>query len=68
MSLNVNKILKQAGCSRVSKSAVVKLQELCQELLAKISVEACNNARIFGRKTVKQQDIEEAWNRVVLKQ
>lgn len=61
MALNINKILKEYGCQRVSKQAVKRLEHLCIELLSKLAVESCNNARIFGRKTIKEEDVEKAW-------
>lgn len=61
MALNIRRILKQHGCQRVSKQAVKRLEQLCNDLLSKLAVESCNNARIFGRKTIKKEDVERAW-------
>ena len=54
----MEKILKQAGASRVSDKAKVALREVLEEYVEKISNDAIRFAAHAGRKTIKAGDIK----------
>ncbi len=56
---SAKKILKKAGAKRVSKSAKLKFIKLLEKYGSELAELAVKNAEIFGRKTIKEKDIEE---------
>jgi histone H3/H4 len=57
---SIKKILKKAGAGRIGESSVRKLKQLLEEYALVIARKAVKNAEYSGRKSVKEEDIEEA--------
>jgi len=57
---SIKKILKKAGALRTGKSAIKKLKKITEEKILIIAHKAVKNAEYSGRKSVKEEDIEEA--------
>ena len=53
-------VLKKAGAMRVSKSAITKFKKVVEHDLLIIARKAVKNAEYSGRKSVREEDIEEA--------
>ncbi|MCK4496676.1 MAG: NFYB/HAP3 family transcription factor subunit [Candidatus Aenigmarchaeota archaeon] len=60
----VERILREAGAKRVSKSATQAFAKYLEQLTAHIAEEAGNLAEHSGRKTIKEKDIKLAKKRV----
>jgi len=58
------RLCKRAGAERVSRAAARKLAEILEETGLKIAKEALNLARSAGRKTVKEEDIVRAAQKI----
>ncbi|MBW2973294.1 NFYB/HAP3 family transcription factor subunit [Candidatus Woesearchaeota archaeon] len=54
----MEKILKQAGASRVSDKAKIALRDVLEECVEQISNDAIRFAAHAGRKTIKAGDIK----------
>lgn len=54
----IKRLLKDAGASRISDDAAVKLAEVLEEIGEDLSRSATKLAKHAGRKTVKAEDIE----------
>jgi len=54
----MEKVLKQAGASRVSDKAKIALRDVLEEYVEKISSDAIRFAAHAGRKTIKAGDIK----------
>jgi histone H3/H4 len=57
----VKRLLKNAGASRISDEAAVKLAEVLEEMGEDLARDAIKLAKHAGRKTVKAEDIELAY-------
>ena len=54
----IKRLLKNAGASRISDDAAVKLAEVLEEIGEDLARDATKLAKHAGRKTVKAEDIE----------
>ncbi|MBR0473182.1 MAG: histone family protein [Methanosphaera sp.] len=54
----IKRLLKNAGASRISDEAAVKLAEVLEEIGEDLARDATKLAKHAGRKTVKAEDIE----------
>ena len=54
----IKRLLKNAGASRISDEAAVKLAEVLEEIGEDLARDATKLAEHAGRKTVKAEDIE----------
>lgn len=54
----VKRLLKNAGATRISDEAAIKLAEVLEEIGEDVSRSATKLAKHAGRKTVKAEDIE----------
>ncbi len=54
----IKRLLKNAGASRISDDAAVKLAEVLEEYGEDVARNATKLAKHAGRKTVKAEDIE----------
>ena len=54
----IKRLLKNAGASRISDDAAVKLAEVLEEIGENVARDATKLAKHAGRKTVKAEDIE----------
>lgn len=58
----IKRLLKNAGASRISDDAAVKLAEVLEEIGEEVARDATKLAKHAGRKTVKAEDIKLANN------
>ena len=56
--LKIKRLLKNAGASRISDDAAVKLAEVLEEIGEDLARDATKLAKHAGRKTVKAEDIK----------
>lgn len=54
----IKRLLKNAGASRISDDAAVKLAEVLEEIGEDVARNATKLAKHAGRKTVKAEDID----------
>lgn len=54
----IKRLLRNAGASRISDDAAVKLAEVLEEIGEDLARDATKLAKHAGRKTVKAEDIE----------
>jgi len=54
----IKRLLKNAGASRISDEAAIKLAEVLEEIGEEVSRDATKLAKHAGRKTVKAEDIK----------
>lgn len=54
----IKRLLKNAGASRISDEAAIKLAEVLEEIGEDLARDATKLAKHAGRKTVKAEDIE----------
>jgi len=54
----VKRLLKNAGATRISDDAAIKLAEVLEEIGEDLARDATKLAKHAGRKTVKAEDIE----------
>ena len=54
----VKRLLKNAGATRISDDAAIKLAEVLEEIGEDVSRSATKLAKHAGRKTVKAEDID----------
>ena len=54
----IKRLLKNAGASRISDDAAVKLAEVLEEIGEDLARDATKLAKHAGRKTVKAEDIK----------
>ena len=54
----IKRLLKNAGASRISDDAAIKLAEVLEEIGEDLARDATKLAKHAGRKTVKAEDIE----------
>ena len=57
----LGRIIKNGGAERVSEDAKIALSEYLEEISTIIAEYALENAESNGRKTLKAEDIEEAY-------
>mgnify|MGYP001590022926 FL=1 len=55
----MKRLLKREGVKMVSKKASEKMLKIIDEYAKHISKKAVRNAFYFGRKTIKEEDIED---------
>ena len=58
----LGRIIKKGGAKRVSKSAEEALSDYLEDISQDITILALENAKKEGRKTLKSQDIEAAYD------
>ncbi len=58
---NVKKMLKEAGASRVSEGAILKLQEMLNKLAYETATKAVKLSKHAKRKTVEESDVRLAF-------
>lgn len=61
---NMTAEIKKHGIKRASPEVLYMLNKICQEMLARILEIANEEMLSKGRKTLKQEDIENAFNRM----
>lgn len=54
----IKRLLKNAGASRISEDAAIKLADVLEEIGEDLARDATKLAKHAGRKTVKAEDIE----------
>jgi histone H3/H4 len=63
----MHRLCKKAGADRVSEAAAKELAKALEEVGVKIAREALDFAMHAGRKTIKSEDIEIAYKKVMSK-
>jgi len=63
----MHRICKKAGADRVSETAAKELAKVLEDVGVKIAKEAIDYAMHAGRKTVKEEDIEIAARKVLVR-
>jgi histone H3/H4 len=63
----MHRLCKKAGADRVSEAAAKELAKALEEVGVKIAREALDFAMHAGRKTIKSEDIEIAYKKIMSK-